>query len=49
VKILNADGKIIYAETLKDFTGKYNKEIDISKNPRGIYSVRIAQGDKRAT
>jgi hypothetical protein len=45
VKILNADGKIIYAETLKDFTGKYNKEIDISKNPRGIYFVRIAQGD----
>jgi hypothetical protein len=44
VTILNMEGKSIYSEKLKDFTGTYDKEIDISKNPKGVYFVRIEQG-----
>lgn len=44
ITILNIEGKKIYSEKLGDFSGSYNKEIDISKNPKGVYFVRIEQG-----
>lgn len=44
VKVQNMEGKVIYSETLKDFSGTYDKEIDISQNPKGVYFVRIDQG-----
>ncbi len=44
ITILNTEGKKIYSENLNDFTGAYNKEIDISKNPKGVYFVRVEQG-----
>jgi len=44
VSILNLEGKTVYSEELKDFTGNYNKEIDISANPKGVYFIKIKQG-----
>ncbi|MBA2610637.1 MAG: T9SS type A sorting domain-containing protein [Bacteroidetes bacterium] len=34
----------MYSEKLTNFIGAYDKEIDISKNPKGVYFVRIEQG-----
>ncbi len=45
VSILNSDGKIVYDEKLADFSGIYNKEIDLSLNAKGIYFIQIKQGD----
>jgi hypothetical protein len=45
ITILNPEGKRIYNEELKDFTGTYDKEIDISSNPKGVYFVKIQQGE----
>lgn len=44
ITILNMEGKNIYSEKLDNFTGTYDKEIDISKNPKGVYFVKIEQG-----
>jgi hypothetical protein len=46
IKILDAAGKEIYSEELKDFSGNYSKEIDISGNKKGVYFIIINQGDK---
>jgi len=44
IAVLTLEGKSVYNEELKDFTGNYNKEIDISANPKGVYFVKIEQG-----
>ena len=44
ITILNVEGKKVYGENLPNFVGAYDKEIDISKNPKGVYFVRIEQG-----
>ncbi len=44
ITVLNMEGKKVYSEKLNDFTGAYDKEIDISKNPKGVYFVRVEQG-----
>ncbi|MEO6304118.1 MAG: T9SS type A sorting domain-containing protein [Bacteroidia bacterium] len=44
ITVLNIEGKKVYSEKLPNFTGAYDKEIDISKNPKGVYFVRIEQG-----
>jgi hypothetical protein len=45
INILNMEGKNVYSEKLGNFSGNYDKEIDISKNPKGVYFVKIQQGD----
>lgn len=45
INVMNSEGKNIYSEKLSDFSGTYDKEIDISKNPKGVYFVRVAQGE----
>lgn len=44
VTILNSEGKVVYKENLPSFSGNYDKEIDISKQARGIYFVKVEQG-----
>ncbi len=46
IKILDAAGKEVYKENLKQFTGSYSKEIDITGNKKGVYFIIINQGDK---
>jgi hypothetical protein len=44
ITILNIDGKVIYKESLPNFSNTYDKEIDISKNAKGVYFVKVEQG-----
>lgn len=44
ITILNTDGKAVYKESLPAFSGVYDKEIDISKNAKGVYFVKVEQG-----
>lgn len=44
INIMNTDGKTVYKEKLTSFSGNYDKEIDISKNVKGIYFVKVEQG-----
>lgn len=44
IAILNTDGKVVYKESLSAFSGVYDKEIDISKNAKGVYFVKVEQG-----
>ena len=41
--ILTQEGKSIYRDSLKSKTGVFEKEIDISEHPKGIYMVRVSQ------
>jgi hypothetical protein len=44
VVVYNAEGKKAYYEMLKDFSGDYSKEIDISNNSKGVYFLKVTQG-----
>ncbi len=44
ISILNIDGKVVYKESLPAFSNTYDKEIDISKNAKGVYFVKVEQG-----
>ena len=46
IKITSLEGKEIYAETLSNFEGTYQNEIDLSSQKRGIYLLQIIQGNK---
>ncbi|MCD4681846.1 MAG: T9SS type A sorting domain-containing protein [Bacteroidales bacterium] len=49
IKIYDINGKEVYNERIKDFDGKYEKEIDISENGSGTYFLKVSQGDKMMT
>lgn len=44
LNILNMEGKSIYNENLKNFSGQYSNAINISDQPKGVYFVKIKQG-----
>lgn len=44
ITIMNQEGKVVYSEKLPAFSGNYDKEIDISKQAKGIYFVKVEQG-----
>lgn len=44
VTVYDMQGKQVYNEKLANFSGEYNKPIDISSNAKGIYFVKIQQG-----
>ncbi len=44
INIYDINGNVVYSETLKDFQGEYNKEIDISKQESGTFFLQIVQG-----
>ena len=46
VRIYDSNGREVYSETITNFEGTYNKQIDISSEESGIYFLRITQGDK---
>ena len=49
IKIVDIHGKTVYSEKVNDFAGKYNNNIDISKNGKGIYILQITQDNKAST
>lgn len=46
VRIFDASNKEVYSESLGKFSGRYDKQIDISNNPKGIYFLQITQGNR---
>jgi hypothetical protein len=44
--VFDSNGKEIYNESLPDFKGKYNNNINISGGAKGLYFLNIEQGDK---
>jgi hypothetical protein len=49
VKVYNQEGKSVYSEKIRKFKGLYSKQIDISKEDKGVYFLRIIQGNKSVT
>jgi hypothetical protein len=43
IQVLNNEGKVVYTEQLFEFTGPYDRELDISEFPKGVYFVRVEQ------
>jgi len=46
VRLIDALGKVLMTETLSDFSGDYNDQINLSNYPSGIYNITIIQNDK---
>lgn len=49
ITVRDINGKVVYSESVKDFTGSYSKEINLDQNVKGIYFVTITQGTKATT
>ncbi|MCS7029222.1 MAG: M43 family zinc metalloprotease [Bacteroidia bacterium] len=48
VEVLNALGQVVYTDTPNNFTGLYNRTVDVSKYSKGLYMVRITDGNSFA-
>ncbi|MEZ4888166.1 MAG: PDZ domain-containing protein [Chitinophagales bacterium] len=46
VKVVDMAGKVVFQDQLGDFSGSYEKQIDISANPKGVYFLQVEQGEK---
>ncbi len=49
INIYDVNGKEVYKESIKNFDGNYEKDIDISAEGQGTYFLKIQQGDKFST
>ena len=49
IVIKDISGKIVYTENVKQFSGNYNKEINLGDSAKGIYFVTITQNNKATT
>jgi S1-C subfamily serine protease len=46
VRVFSTAGRTVYMEQLTDFNGTYDKEIDLTDQPKGTFILQITQGDK---
>lgn len=46
INIYSSNGKTVFSEKLPAFTGEYSKKLDISKNGKGLYIIKIEQNNK---
>lgn len=46
IELYNLLGVKLYTETLNDFSGVQEKEIDLSNFAKGIYFMQVRFGDK---
>lgn len=44
IEVYNMAGQRVYTQALSNFDGYYNGQIDLSKQPKGEYLVRVTQG-----
>jgi hypothetical protein len=44
INIYDINGRVVYTETIKNFQGSYQKEIDISDKGTGAFFLQIVQG-----
>ncbi len=46
IRIFDMNEKVVHKEKLNNFSGKYEKEIDLSGNKPGVYFIKVTQGNK---
>ena len=49
ITIYDLNGKKVYEENIDPFNGHYKNEIDISSEDKGVYFLKISQGDKMSS
>ncbi len=49
ISITDAKGKEVFTKTLKNFSGEYFNQLDISDKGKGTYFIKISQGDDSIT
>lgn len=49
IHVYDNQGKSVYAETRKDFTGEYSNKFDLSARGKGNYVLKISLGDQTST
>lgn len=49
ISVYNLNGVLVYEEKLEDFTGRYQKQLDLSQQPKGIYFLSVTQNDESIT
>ncbi len=47
VKIINAIGQSVYEESLSNFSGNYNKQLDITTYGKGVYQLSITNSNNQ--
>ncbi len=47
VMLMDGAGKLVFEEVLNDFSGEYQKQMDIQNQPNGLYFLMIEQGGKQ--
>lgn len=46
IEVFNSEGKRLFKKKVKNFYGRFIKEIELEDNEISFYSVRVVQGDK---
>ncbi len=49
LRVLDSNGTEVYQEDLGNFSGRYDREFDISQFAKGIYYLQITQGERAFT
>lgn len=49
IRLTDGQGRVLMTEQLKDFSGSYDDQINLSGYPAGFYFITIAQADKSYT
>ena len=49
IVITDINGKEVFTETLKNFSGAYDKTISLSDAPKGTYFVKVTQNGYSGT
>jgi hypothetical protein len=49
IKLYNDIGQVVYSETLENFSGSFNKQVDIRQYAKGIYTLSLTDADKNET
>lgn len=49
LKVVNLEGKEMFVQQIQKFDGLYNKQLDVSNYPAGVYFLHIKQGEQLTT
>lgn len=49
VVVTDVNGKEVYSETLKNFSGAYDKTISLESAPKGTYFIKVTQNGYSGT
>jgi len=49
VEVVNALGQTVFNETIKEFTGTYRKDMDLTGSSSGLYQIKVKRGEQTST